>query len=305
MRRAIPRIVLRCRKRAAGAVVDHSGGEPMIRFSIRAALAAGALLATSIVAHAADLPRYKAPVYTAPAGPTWSGFYLGVNGGYGWHDRTASVTPDDPGIATLGPFIGRSPPIDFKTSGLLGGLQLGYNWQFYQNWVAGIETDLDYANVKGNGSVTYLAGGANPFNSAADEKIKWFGTLRARLGYLPMNNLLVYGTGGLAYGKVEQNVSIANPSPLITFVGVNGTCSPASTCYSGSSSRTAIGWTAGLGVEYAFMNNWTLKAEYLYVDLGSKDFTANLANGSGSSSLTANFGQTLLHVARIGVNYRF
>ena len=260
----------------------------------------------SAAAQAADLP-VKAPM--TPAVYNWTGFYIGGNVGYGWHDPTATFTPNDPGVGALGVFIGQSPPISFNIAGALGGLQIGYNWQFNRTWVAGLEADFDFASIKGNGSANYIANnGGSPVNSTASEKTKWFGTVRARLGYLPTPNILVYGTGGFAYGKVEQNASIVNPSTLAGFAGANGNCLVNSTCYAGTSSRTRAGWTAGAGAEYALTNKWTVKAEYLYVNLGSNSFTENLVfTGApvNTSSINASFSQTQFHVVRGGLNYRF
>jgi outer membrane immunogenic protein len=269
-------------------------------------LGAIALAVGAAPALAADLPARtytKAPAMVDP-GYNWTGFYIGANGGYGWKDPTASFTPNDPTFGNLGPFIGQSPPISFNMSGAFGGLQIGYNWQFNQNWVAGLETDFDGANIRGGGSAAYLGGGAFPLTSMANERVNWFGTVRARLGFLPTNNFLVYGTGGFAYGNVQENASLVNPGN-VTFNGANGSCSPFSTCYAGASSNTATGWTAGAGAEYGFMKNWTLKVEYLYVDLGSNTFTETLANASGTSSINASFSPTQFHIVRGGINYRF
>jgi outer membrane immunogenic protein len=253
----------------------------------------------SVSAQAADLPR-KAPVVAVY---NWTGFYIGANAGYGWHDPTATFTPNDPSPG-LGGFAGVGPPVSFNIAGALGGLQFGYNWQFAPSWVAGLETDFDFANIKGNGSTNYPAAFANTFNSTASEKTKWFGTLRARLGYLPANNLLVYATGGLAYGRVEQSAAHANVFAG-TVVGTTGSCAASpSTCWTGTSSRTKAGWTAGAGAEYALTNKWTLKAEYLFVNLGSNSFTENLVL-AGTSSINASFSQTQFHVVRGGINYRF
>ena len=215
---------------------------------------------------------------------------------------------NDTSLVSLAGLTGLGPSNSFNIKGALGGFQLGYNWQFAPMWVAGLETDFDFANIKGNGTANYLSTlGGLPFNSTASENTKWFGTARARLGYLPLNNLLVFGTGGFAYGRVEQNASHNNASagPLIGFAAA---CIQNSTCWTGSSTRTATGWTAGGGAEYAFMKNWTVKAEYLYVNLGSNNFTENAVTpipGGGTSSVTASFSQTQFHIVRAGLNYRF
>jgi outer membrane immunogenic protein len=275
-----------------------------------AALAAVALVGLASVAYAADLPT-KAPVYKAPVAvaPSWTGFYIGANFGGGWGSRNVNYSPNDPGsVALFNAFhvVGDS----FKSSGVLGGLQTGYNYQFNRNWLVGIETDFDWTGMKGSGSTPYATG--LEFMSV-DEHIKWFGTVRARLGYLPADNLLAYVTGGFAYGQVERSGVFATAnggSVTANIPPFSLSCaSPASpTCLAGSSSGVAGGWTLGGGLEYAFWQNWTLKAEYLYVSLASKSVTEIAVTplpGTTPSSFNANYGRTNFNVARVGVNYRF
>ncbi|CAN5340984.1 hypothetical protein BH10PSE10_BH10PSE10_23880 [soil metagenome] len=148
----------------------------------------------------------------ADALPGWTGFYIGANGGYGWRSITnASITPGDPNTAIVNadatnvPAVGKS----FDAHGALGGIQLGYNWQVSPNWVAGIEADFNWSDVKGNGSApTTVAFGATPATFDLSQNVKWFGTVRGRLGFLPSVNLLLYGMGGLAYGKVNETANI-------------------------------------------------------------------------------------------------
>lgn len=178
--------------------------------TISFAIALSAICGVS-AASAADLPARtytKAPVMVDP-GYNWTGFYIGGNAGYGWKDPTATFTPNDIG---LGPALGLSPPVSFNMSGALGGVQFGYNKQFSPNWVAGLEADFDGANIRGGGTTNYLAIVPAAMSSLVNERVDWFGTVRARLGYLPANNFLIYGTGGFAYGNVQENASIVNAS---------------------------------------------------------------------------------------------
>ena len=129
--------------------------------------------------------------------------------------------------------------------------------------------------------------------------------------FLPADNLLVYLTGGFAYGQVEHTAS------YITFGGATGAniggfsavcAGSGATCLAGTSTGTAGGWTVGGGVEYAIWQNWTIKGEYLYVSLGGQSVTETaqvFAGGTAPSSIAANFGRTTFNVARVGVNYRF
>jgi outer membrane immunogenic protein len=205
------------------------------------------LAATNAVA--ADLPRgmpTKAPAVFAP-GYSWTGFYLGVNGG-GAFGRS-----DWNGFG------------DTDVSGGLVGVTAGYNWQSGQ-WVLGIEGDIDWANIKGD-----FTNAACP--TGCETKIGWLGTARGRLGYA-FDRVMPYITGGAAFGDVKA-----------TQFGV------------GSVSDTNVGWTAGAGVEWAVMANWTAKLEYLYVDLGDVSCAACLPAASNVDFRS--------HLVRAGLNFRF
>jgi outer membrane immunogenic protein len=187
-------------------------------------------------ANAADLPRSPGPYYSpAPvSGYNWGGAYAGLNVGYDWGKITNS---------------GMSP------SGLEGGLQVGYNWQSGQ-FVFGAETDIQIS-------------GADDTFAPYKFSNPWFGTLRARAGYA-LNNLLFYGTFGLAYGEIKGE-----------FFGLD-------------ESKTHVGWTAGLGMEVGLTPNWSAKVEYLYMDLSNRAYSiTGVTNGFESNML------------RFGVNYHF
>ena len=264
-------------------------------------------------ASAADLP-IKAPagVVAAPSG--WTGFYIGGNVGGGWDDRDFSITPNDPAAAPFLNAFGVAGPGSFRTSGVIAGLQLGYNWQFSPNWLIGIEADFDWSNISGSttSSQSGFAGPPLPTGWRLDEHIKWFGTVRGRLGWLPWQNLLVYGTGGFAYGRVEDSGSVTDTGAvgyLSVVVPFSVTCAPGAVCFSGSSHNNLTGWTAGGGLEYALWQHWSIKAEYLYVSLASKSLTETaptvLVAGQTPASFNVNYSHTDFHVARLGLNYRF
>jgi outer membrane immunogenic protein len=166
------------------------------------------MLASAQAASAADMLPVKAPIYKTPPPQAfnWTGFYIGVNGGYGWSRDSASESPGDPlTILQVTPAA-----TSFDAEGWLGGIQAGYNWQFDEKWVVGLETDFEGANIKGDGSAAVTMA-ASPGTFGASPTVNWFGTVRPRLGYLPANNVLLFVTGGFAYGKVDQsaNVTIA------------------------------------------------------------------------------------------------
>jgi outer membrane immunogenic protein len=219
---------------------------------IRTGTAIAALLIVATAAQAADLPRgnYKAPAYTAPAYANWSGFYVGLNAGYGFGKSNWDI------------------PVGTSTSpkGVLAGLTLGYNYQTGV-WVWGIEADADYSGMKGSTDC--------PGAGTCETKNSWLATARGRLGYAGWNNWLPYITAGAAGGDIKASDAL------------------------GSATKTKIGWTAGLGVEYAMWSSWSVKLEYLYVDLGKFDCGVSCSGGGTDNvSFKAN-------LVRAGLNYRF
>ena len=199
------------------------------------AAVAVALLASS-AALAADIPR--GPYYAQPAATSsvfnWTGAYAGANVGYQWGGVTNNPT---------------------NPSGVAGGLQGGYNWQTGQ-FVFGGEADIQISGAEDTFAPWKFS---NP----------WFGTVRARGGFA-LNNILFYGTVGLAYGDIRAETA-----------GLSET-------------HTSVGWAGGGGVEVALNPVWTARAEYLYVDLDNRLFNlTGVRNGYWSNLI------------RFGVNYRF
>jgi outer membrane immunogenic protein len=218
----------------------------------RAFLTLVGLIALTASAAAADMarpvaqPYYKAPM-VAPV-YSWTGFYIGVNGGGGFGSSSWDSTGS------------------FNTSGGLVGGTLGYNYQFGQA-VVGLEGDIDWADLNGT---------TNNFCSAGCKTSDdWLGTVRGRLGYAA-DRFMPFVTGGVAFGDVK-----------------------ASTPGFGGATNTQAGWTIGAGLEFAVAQNWTVKAEYLYVDLGK--FNCGVSCGAG---VTDNVSFTT-NLIRAGVNYRF
>ncbi len=279
-----------------------------------ALIAAVATLASTQIANGADLP-VKAPVAVAAPEYNWTGFYFGANVGGGWGSRDVAYSPNDPMATEVFSIGGMPPSASFNSSGALGGLQLGYNRQFNRNWLIGVETDFDWSGIKGSGSTGgFILGSAvvvpRPFTATADERIKWFGTVRARLGYLPTDHVLAYVTGGLAYGQVEHT---GNYAIAVGTMGINSgfsfSCTAGTTCFTGSSTGVVGGWALGGGIEYAFWQKCTVKAEYLYVSMDSKSVTetalAISTPGTMLASFDANYSRTNFNVTRVGLNYHF
>lgn len=268
------------------------------------------VLLTARPGPAAAMMLTKAPPAAAAPAQTWTGFYVGGNVGYGWVDPTASFTANPPpaGGGLVG-LIGSGVPVTFDMTGAIGGVQLGYNYQFNQQWLIGFETDFDFAGLKGSGSSNNNTAINFPFTSTADERVNWFGTERIRFGFVPLNNVLLFGSGGFAQGSIKQNASYVNngANPV---ADQDGTCSPGpGNCYTGSSTRVATGWAAGGGFEYAFADHWSIRAEYLYVDLGGNGFSelvpASNTPGIPASTINVQYTTTIIQTVRAALNYRF
>jgi outer membrane immunogenic protein len=228
---------------------------------------------------AADIPvrmPVKAPMLVAPY--EWTGFYAGVNVGYSVARDPSTYTNVDL------PFPGLVNDESYKISpaGFVGGVQLGYNWQ-WANWVVGLEADFQGSGQRDSVCVFQCVTDGTVSGTIV-QKLPWFGTVRGRLG-TAVDRALFYVTGGLAYGKVET--SVTEVSGVFTNTA--------------SDSTIRTGWVIGGGIEAALAGNWTGKIEYLYIDLGSQTLfppTIFLPGSSVTAALRDN-------VVRGGVNYRF
>ncbi|WP_247642898.1 outer membrane protein [Brucella abortus] len=217
---------------------------------------------------------------------SWTGGYIGINAGYagGKFKHPFSDIEQDGGPRFSG-------SLDVTASGFVGGVQAGYNWQLANGLVLGGEADFQGSTVKsklvGNGNLSDIGVAGNlsgDESSVLETKVQWFGTVRARLGFTPTERLMVYGTGGLAYGKVKTQLSAYGDGE-----------------FSAGNSKTKAGWTLGAGVEYAVTNNWTLKSEYLYTDLGKRSF-----NYIDEENVNINMENKVnFHTVRLGLNYKF
>jgi outer membrane immunogenic protein len=297
-----------------------------MRYITRLGVAATAAMGASLAAQAADLgaPVSRAPVYKEVY--LWAGFYAGVNAGYGW-SRTevdplgnslfcepffngcAPTTPGSPfptaQIASIPASIGTN-----GKGGMIGG-QAGFNYQSGP-YVLGVEADLDWTNIGASGTqagiapVTGFGNAAYTTTATADQRLRYFGTLRARLGFTPAvyPTLLIYMTGGLAYGGLSSSTSVAQ---IITTNCNNCVVTPGT----GSESVVRAGWTVGGGLEYLLAGDWSVKAEYLYFNLGSTNYSlAPLGQTSAgilftTVGVTSTTGELKGNVVRIGLNYKF
>jgi outer membrane immunogenic protein len=252
-------------------------------------LIAAAVLSSS--AFAADLPsKVVAQVPYQPL-PMWAGFYVGVNGGYGWMNEDQTIR----GANAIGSAIVASGFVPSSSAtrggGGLFGATLGYNWQFGQV-VAGAEADFDWSGIKGSGTQRL---GIGPFSltTVGTSKLNWVGSVRGRAGYLVTPTTLLYGTGGLAFGQAETNTAI-------TLVGPG----PFNAAAIGNNSTTKVGWTIGAGLEQQFLQRWSIKSEYRYTDLGSIGGTFGTTIFKTPIAFV-NDQKLAYHTFLVGVNYRF
>lgn len=218
---------------------------------ILTALAGATGLALASPGFAADLPRKGLPLAPVVTAFSWSGFYVGLNGGYGWGKGDVSTLLGSASISTKGALVGATA---------------GYNLQT-GNWVWGVEGDLDMSTVKGSDSSALFC------VLGCEVKNTWLGTARGRIGYA-MDRWLTYFTGGLAFGDIKVSNGI------------------------GSVSKTQTGWTLGGGAEWAWSGPWSVKFEYLYVDLGNTTCDA-------TTCLVATTAKWKENILRAGLNYRF
>ena len=260
----------------------------------------------------------------APPPPPWTGFYIGGNIGYSWGNADTDIT----GSGTIKSFafknnFGFADSNTARLDGVIGGFQIGYNYQLNPNWVLGLVADIQASGERGSNSF------ADTFSSSVcvtfqvqclltaplngnvamnyEAKILWFGTARARVGYLIAPELLVYATGGLAYGRVDVsgNVQVTATTPAAA--------ASLSAFNTFGDSRVNFGFSVGGGIESSawLPPNWTWGLEYLYLDLGSIDTTTSLS-ASGAIPLPTSMNMTITththftdNIVRLVLNYRF
>jgi outer membrane immunogenic protein len=249
---------------------------------------------------AADMPVKARPAPVMAPVWNWSGFYLGLNGGYSWGRSSRDLNFFNPlNGATIATASGAGRDLD---GGVFGG-QIGYNWQA-SNWVFGIEADLQWTGQQGSTTALCPVGGCFPaltFVPAAGgssatltDKLEWFGTIRGRVGFTVTPSVLLYATGGGAYGSVKTDLGLSTLTANLVPVTI-----------AGSRSTDRFGWTVGAGAEWMFASNWSGKLEYLYMDLGSISNSVVFPTASGLP-LGANVSSRITDsVFRGGINYHF
>jgi outer membrane immunogenic protein len=252
----------------------------------------------------------RAPVYKAPAAvvaDSWTGFYIGGHVGGAWTDIDSSVTD------VFRTFAFPVQNLSASDSSVIGGAQIGYNWQFAPNWVLGIEADWSWTDLNPGARISpipatgggVIAGGSF-VSTAAD--VNWLASLRGRIGYTWDNRWLAYFTGGVAWADVDYSAD-AQCNPAIC---VPGSRSPV------SFSKTKTGFVVGGGLEYKFVGSqWILGAEYLFYGFDGEGATSPLLNfasgaplavgacAAGAACIAHNFGDLDIHVVRARLSYKF
>lgn len=256
-------------------------------------------------------------------GSDWTGLYLGAHAGYGIGSVRGETTTAD---GTAGG-IAATESADQDISNILGGVQLGFNYQFDSRLVIGVEGDLSWgrlgdhqevgvSDAEGAALVTY-----QHLQSSINYEVDWVTTIRGRVGYA-FNELLVYGTGGVALMKEREERTQFRSTSLTSNEAA----------FSESDTVTRVGWTLGAGAEYALGNHWSLKAEYSYSSFGEDDFAFSDARSGASQGFSVttvcrtctpprvtttypNMFDTVdgrrasneaeLHMFKVGINYRF
>lgn len=262
---------------------------------------ASILTANIVTANAADLPggdrsfKDAEPVFSPV--PLWQGFYLGLHAGYVHTDIDGTLA-----ISPSGNLGIPNPDQTLEDDGFLAGGQIGYNFQ-RGTWVFGLEGDIAYAGIDASETYSTITfGNCCSFDKHHEFEIEYLGTLRGRLGYAS-GNLLAYVTGGFAWAEVHGSLTVTR----------NDVGGPSFAELSGASSdKTHTGWTLGGGVEAALNDRWSLKAEYLYVDLGEEDYAFSgtkvdeFGAPTGNDTIDEfNSADIDLHTVKIGLNYRF
>lgn len=266
----------------------HSASSPLRR----SLLAGTSLLVLAVPAAAADLPI----VATAPPpamAASWAGFYLGVHGGYGWKK-------DDFSLSDNFTFTTPQQINGVKSQGAVYGGHAGYNWQFGRA-VTGLELDFSATGIKGSNSISettaLVGGGTRTLTLSLAENVKYLGSARARLGWLPTDNMLLYGTAGLAWERLEST-----SSDLLTD---NPPAVPATQLITSKIAIDKFGWVAGVGAEMMLGSpNWIGRVEYLHYDFGQVQ-TASSFNRVGFRPDLSTAGSQTIDLVRAGVSYKF
>lgn len=277
--------------------------------------ALGSLIATPLLA--ADM-AVKAPPPVASSAPSWTGFYIGLDAGYGWPNNAANISPNDPATAAIfaGTIPGAQPAVGsfrLRQGSAVGGLEAGYNWQAGPNWLWGVEADLSFARINGQAAGSSILSSVVPppvvQTTSMQQTADRYETVRGRLGWLATPELMIFGSGGFAFGKVTDSASYAVNAPNsigINTGGFSALCQPSLPCITGTSTATRTGWTAGGGVEWMLSPHVSLKTEYQLIDLGTQTVRATALAVSMAGTAPTSFSAVFrdeIQILRVGLNW--
>jgi len=242
----------------------------------KAIAAAAALLATTtVIASAADLPAKARPVVVPAPVWSWTGFYLGAHVGAGWGNTESAITGLVAPVAVAFNF----PLSQTSSSGFLGGVQAGYNWQA-GGFVFGVQGDFSGADINGTSPCLVLL--------ACSTNTNWLASVTGRVGAVVMDRGMIYAKGGAAW----QN---STHSAALTIIPAIGNIA--------SQEITHFGWTVGLGTEWMITPNWTAFIEYNYMEFDNKVHQFPIIQ---APAVVFNVDlKNTMSVAKVGVNYKF
>ncbi len=252
---------------------------------------------------AADMPvRYVPPAPVA----TWTGFYASVDLGYARQAVSDAWSPlPSPaafGPAALGGGVAGSP----EGTGFVGGFNFGYNYQFWSAWVAGIEGDIMWGAVGNSNAGPWVTpGGATVAGSLSSfsTQLNWLSSVRGRLGWLWTPNLMLYGTGGVAWENVHYSAN-----------AFNGVAAGAGSYNANVDfTNTASGWVAGVGIEWlisnnnanVFWNNWTLRTEWLHYQFNNAQSITGASVNFPAFPSNYTWSSEKVDVLRAALSYKF
>ena len=237
---------------------------------------------------------------------SFHGFYVGgnVGGTFNNADTTFTPLPDAPTFFDLAPTTVAPNP-----SGVMGGAQAGYNWLGDNHFMFGLETDMQGSNINSTKTVspivdsTLTPGAAGTFLMVHQE-MNWLGTLRARAGFTVGDRVLIYGTGGMAYGHVKWS-GTTDYTATAACIGC--------VAYPSSFDDNKVGWTAGGGFEFLASRHVAFGAEYLYYDLGDEKIitspipaTGGATGATGCPTCQVQYDvNSIGHIVRGKINFKF
>jgi outer membrane immunogenic protein len=240
-------------------------------------------------ASAADMAVKAPPLAVAPL-YNWTGFYIGVHGGGGWSRGDSSTNP----IPSVALWNRSADVFDLDGSGAVAGVHAGYNWQVAPTWLLGVEADWSWTDINASQSLPIRNPAGVPFAGTSvttmSRDIDWLASVRGRVGWVK-NNLLLYATGGVAWG----DASYLGTTPSI----------PAAFTWASNFRKTESGYVVGAGAEWGVTSNVSLRAEYLFYRLSGDSSVANGVPPFPPFQMGYNWNNVDIHVGRVGLSYKF